>query len=450
MCTKSSLGALLFLLLVFLGGHFLLDTTDSGLSQHFGVHLRSKRTQNVTDVSWTQRACPVQEDLKLNCDDLPVDSWDRNGSWVLVSLKADGGHPHAGFGNQLFTAAASIVKALTTSSPLYVHPTAGGRQIRSLPCLRSSRGLDELGSLCPGCSDLLTDRNKSCNEGKGCMALLQAKKKVTSIGSFDGQNLDFWFDHLPKKKARLADPMQVRPALQRMFYVPLPRTDYPRQMPCSTDLVIHFRTYHAVAMYYSQKGSSVLLTPPFDFFKWAVEHHRRHVSEQATIWVISPHTKHKTLLRLQKELGVKVLPPITRRYTLDEQFNWHYKISVEESGLLEDFAVMRSSSYLVLSPSTFSWWAGFLGEQMSVYVPILPGALPLPWCYILPADKRWIFYDVWGKEVFNDAKLARARCHEMSGPGSPLISTKVDVLSRLYPELFDMERHNASGKWSRL
>ena len=429
-------------------GNFLLDTTESGLSQHFGVHLTTKRSENVTNVSRTQHACPIQEDRKLNCDELAVDSWDRNGSWVLVSLRGDGGHPHSGFGNQLFTAAASIVKALTTSSPLYVHPDALSTQIQALPCLRSSRGLDELRSFCPGCSNSTSDRNKSCNEGKGCMALLRAKGKVTGIGSFDGQNLDMWFDHLPKAKARLADSMQMRPALQRMFYVALPKTDHPLQMPCSTDLVIHFRTYHAAAIYYFQKGSSVLLTPPFDFFKWAVEHHRRHVSEQATIWVISPHTKHLTLLRLQKELGAKVLPPISRRYTMDKHLNLHYKVSVEESGLLEDFAVMRASSYLVLSPSTFSWWAGFLGEQTSVYVPILPGPLPLPWCYILPADKRWIFYDVWSKEVFNDAESARARCHQLSGPDSPLFSSKADVLSRLYPELDDKKLHNASGKWS--
>lgn len=42
---------------------------------------------------------------------------------------------------------------------------------------------------------------------------------------------------------------------------------------------------------------------------------------------------------------------------------------MEETTMQQDFSVMVNSHYLVLSNSTFCWWAGFLGNQRKVILP---------------------------------------------------------------------------------
>ena len=132
-------------------------------------------------------------------------------------------------------------------------------------------------------------------------------------------------------------------------------------------------------------------------------------------------------------------------------------VSENDSAWLGDFVWMRMSSHLVLSPSTFSWWAGFLGEQSKVYVPILPAELPLPWCWIFPQHSSWVFYDVWNQEAFNDADQAMARCLEFSScreADCPMMSSLSELVKRLYPELLHLQpklqmQHLESHKSSR-
>lgn len=55
----------------------------------------------------------------------------------------------------------------------------------------------------------------------------------------------------------------------------------------------------------------------------------------------------------------------------------NYKIF--HGGVLEDFTFMKCARNLIISQSTFSWWAAFLGHQERVYVPLYLDVKGYPW-----------------------------------------------------------------------
>ena len=197
--------------------------------------------------------------------------------------------------------------AIKKKLPLLVGP--GDRQVLRLPCVRSSRGVEaELRKFCEGCnsSSLWNEKNRSCADGKSCYHQLLAKRKisVTFLSDDYHQNLKEWGNpsHL----------QNWRRILQRIFYVPIP-TDSKVSLPpapSANDLVLSFRSYHSRRIF--DPKDLRLLTPPFDFFKFAVEHHRRHsfkTAQSHQIWVVTEPSmrKHPTVERLQKELSAQVL-----------------------------------------------------------------------------------------------------------------------------------------------
>ena len=130
----------------------------------------------------------------------------------------------------------------------------------------------ELRKFCEGCnsSSLWNDKGRSCADGKSCYHQLVAARKIAVTYLPDGyhQNLAEWGDS--------SDLQKWRRILQRIFYVPVPadsKLSLP-PAPCANDLVLSFRCYHGARIF--DPKDLRLLTPPFDFFKFAVEHHRRH------------------------------------------------------------------------------------------------------------------------------------------------------------------------------
>jgi hypothetical protein len=45
-------------------------------------------------------------------------------------------------------------------------------------------------------------------------------------------------------------------------------------------------------------------------------------------------------------------------------------VVIRNKSRMEDFAFMKYAKRLILSQSTFSWWASFLGDQEKVYAPL--------------------------------------------------------------------------------
>lgn len=194
--------------------------------------------------------------------------------------------------------------AIKKKLPLLVGP--GDRQVFRLPCVRSSRGVEtELRKFCEGCnsSSLWNEKDGSCADGKSCYHHLVAQRKIKVTFLTDGyhQNLKEWGDS--------SDLQNWRRILQRIFYVPIP-TDPKVSLPpapSANDLVLSFRCYHKGRIF--DPKDLRLLTPPFDFFKFAVEHHRKHSAQSHQIWVVTEPAmrKHPTVIRLQKELSAQVL-----------------------------------------------------------------------------------------------------------------------------------------------
>ena len=86
---------------------------------------------------------------------------------------------------------------------------------------------------------------------------------------------------------------------------------------------------------------------------------------------------------------------------------------------LLDFVWLQKARRIVLSPSTFGWWAAFLSERATtIHYPILPAFCPwgpTMWCHLIPEDdERYIFHDVWARTTWRGGKPtghdARRRC----------------------------------------
>lgn len=135
-------GIALLLGLALAGSFVSLDASASNSwLQAFSLHLRDTRTkhhnastassdggsgQMTSDktASNCQAANPAGEAGSDPCTALlPIDTWDRSENWSAVLLADDGAHPHAQFGNQLFTAALSISLAINQSALLLVLPS---------------------------------------------------------------------------------------------------------------------------------------------------------------------------------------------------------------------------------------------------------------------------------------------------------------------------------------
>lgn len=53
--------------------------------------------------------------------------------------------------------------------------------------------------------------------------------------------------------------------------------------------------------------------------------------------------------------------------------------TARQNSMMEDFKILLSAKKLLISQSSFSWWASFLGEQDKVYVPLYSSNSGYPW-----------------------------------------------------------------------
>lgn len=75
---------------------------------------------------------------------------------------------------------------------------------------------------------------------------------------------------------------------------------------------------------------------------------------------------------------------------------------------LQDFTTMSRAHTLLLSPaSTFSWWAGVIGQATTVHFPILWHARPSPRTpqkpgesILIDDDSRYVYHDIEGRKFF--------------------------------------------------
>ncbi|CAE7220122.1 rabl3 [Symbiodinium sp. CCMP2592] len=368
----------------------------------------------------------TEEDLA--CGHLPIDDWDEGQPGELfkvVLLGADAGGG-ARFGNELFVAAVSLITAVRTARPVLLRRDAIGdtrhTQISQLPCFRSSGHLaPKLLEFCGGCraDRLWEDRSASCNRGRGCFQQLQAKKMILDPGSGGfHQDLSEWRD----------PPLKWRPLLQQVFHTPMPMLQAPVALPHAADLVMYFRPFRRKQVFDVYNSDGRLSAPPFAFFQWAAEMHRR-VEPDGKLWVLADPSlrPHPTVVRLVEELKAEIF------IGMDQ---------VPKQAWLGDFVWLRAATKVAISPSTFAWWAAFLGEASKVFVPLLPGQVPMPWCMLFPEDPRYLFYDFWNNESWSEAVPARQRCRDFAKCTEgrcPLKASPEELAKRFYPEVWALE-----------
>jgi hypothetical protein len=99
--------------------------------------------------------------------------------------------------------------------------------------------------------------------------------------------------------------------------------------------------------------------PPTIFFSDILE-----TRDWEHVWIVANPTvhKHPVVRHLQARYGAQIFHGGSAR---------------------ADFQFLSAASTLILSPSTFAWWAAFLSEAATVHYPLMPMAVGMPWCGLL-------------------------------------------------------------------
>jgi hypothetical protein len=61
-----------------------------------------------------------------------------------------------------------------------------------------------------------------------------------------------------------------------------------------------------------------------------------------------------------------------------------YKAKIQSSTILEDFLFIANAKKIIMSQSTFAWWASFLGDPEEIYIPLSRRNKSLGWWYTDP------------------------------------------------------------------
>ena len=146
--------------------------------------------------------------------------------------------------------------------------------------------------------------------------------------------------------------------------------------------------------------------PPSSFFDAAIALHRQRWPT-GRVWIVcQPCERHNPAVQ-------RILHRWPNASTL----------RLRNGSALQDFAWVRAARHIGLAPGTFGWWAGYLSEARTIYYPALPSS-QMPWCLIMPTDDpRYLFVrakrlpsngDANLKHVARggtvDAPLARREC----------------------------------------
>jgi len=67
-----------------------------------------------------------------------------------------------------------------------------------------------------------------------------------------------------------------------------------------------------------------------------------------------------------------------------ESISRKYNADILSSSIFEDFLYIRNASNIIMSQSTFSWWAAFLSDAENVYVPLSVKGTSKGWWYTEP------------------------------------------------------------------
>ena len=351
---------------------------------------------------------------------MPWDTW-------IVSLPANESskiravvitNQRGGTGNKLFAIAAGVAFSHAFQLPLFFNQKVSQTMAaRGFPCLRSSRGLH------------------------GVSRTRIEPVLPNMLFGINFQDVATWGTPEPSLRparattARWLDVMRrtFRPRAGGFELAPEPGPD---------DLVLHFRDLRdcngwqrrrdaqsnassgerARSVYRVANAASkwfydldFLYSPPLAFYESAIDAHLTQFPG-AHVWVVCLpcDREHPTLRELAR-----------RRAGVLRFLTAHGSATICDRGSackvppVLDLLWMQTAQHLVLSPSTFGWWAAFLSVRVkTVHYPVLPQFSPwgpTMWCHLLPEDDaRYVFHDPWANVQWRGGTRtghgARRRC----------------------------------------
>jgi len=94
--------------------------------------------------------------------------------------------------------------------------------------------------------------------------------------------------------------------------------------------------------------------------------------------IISPIT---TFIDIVNTLNYRKCVVVTDRpdNPMLDQFKCLNNVVIRSKSRMEDFTFLKHARRLIISQSSFSWWASFLGNQEKVYVPLTFADEPIYW-----------------------------------------------------------------------
>ena len=341
--------------------------------------------------------------------------WDRfgrgnvssSGKVLVVSVP----NTRAGMGNKLFMVGAGVALAERLRLPLLLPAKSLSATLerKGFPCIRSSpalRGLrrDQMELVLP---NFLYGSNL---------------QDVSMWGTANGTGRPRGRAMPARWRELMRRSMRPQPATGRKILAPPPPDD---------DLVIHFRDLRDCSGWIASRGQThsrfwpsksnrwfhrleFLFAQPPPVYDAIIALHRQRFPH-ATVWVVCQpcDCKHPTVQGLTLRWPVRFL---TAHHDAAHRDAHHDAVSTGH-----DFVWLMSAKHLVLSPSTFGWWAAFLSTRAeSIHYPLHPAFSPWGasmWCHLVPEDdSRYVFHDVWANATWrgggngSGGREARRRC----------------------------------------
>jgi hypothetical protein len=172
--------------------------------------------------------------------------------------------------------------------------------------------------------------------------------------------------------------------------------------PAPDDVVIYFRTFRYFMKHITDKTrwAAHLANPPLAYFRQAlhaagVRSPDNGAARKRTIWLVGhPCIENDpTVVQLRKEYP---------------QIRTHFGSSAQV-----DFQFLSLARTMVLSPSTFGWWAGFFSNAFRIYVPIMHSFGSATWCDDL------VFPDRHNRFVYVDWRANTTETYAAYDPANP-------------------------------
>jgi hypothetical protein len=63
---------------------------------------------------------------------------------------------------------------------------------------------------------------------------------------------------------------------------------------------------------------------------------------------------------------------------LEPMLSSGFPIYLVRGNPLEQFSFIQSANRVIMAPSTFAWWAAYVGDASTIYWPLIPGLAPVP------------------------------------------------------------------------